>query len=218
MGARDINIMGDGSVSGGEYGKVRIFGDADFTDGVEAQSITIFGRARVQAVTSGEINVAGSDRFNGNVQAGKIKVNGKADFYQRVKTDEIVVNGSLTAKQGVESEKFVSRGAFTLNHLNANDVEIYLAGRSQVQEIGGENVRVYTEAPFMFWHNLFGRPFQRLDAGIIEADRIYLEQTVAETVRGNNICIGPGCKIKLVEYKDAVSIDKDALVDKSVQI
>ncbi len=39
-----------------------------------------------------------------------------------------------------------------------------------------------------------------LQTSIVEGDDIYLEHTIAEVVRGNNVTIGPGCEISVVEY------------------
>lgn len=210
--------MGEGTVSGGSYARIKVFGEAGFMDGVEAENITIFGNADVREVVVNKMTVFGNGRFKGAVQAKELRVNGEADFSQRVKADRVVINGSLQGTHGLDSEKFVSRGAFDLDYLNANDVEIFLWGRSRVKEIGAETVRVQTRSWFMFFHNLFGRQLQALEAETIEADRIYLEKTVAESVRGNEVRIGPGCKIKTVEYKDFIWIDPDAQVEQTVQI
>ncbi|HZW83328.1 MAG TPA: hypothetical protein VFF14_07935, partial [Candidatus Deferrimicrobium sp.] len=171
MSARNISVLGEGTVSGGQYADIKIMGTADFLDGVEAKAIRIMGEAVLGAVKASDIMVAGTARFKGPVHADSVKVNGEADFDQTVKAQTFVVNGSIRAVQGMESEKFIARGNFEANYLNANDVEIYLAGRSRVREIGGESVRVQTKAWYMFFHNLFGKHLQELAVDTIEADR-----------------------------------------------
>jgi cytoskeletal protein CcmA (bactofilin family) len=218
MSTGNIKILGEGTVSAGQYADIKIMGIADFLDGVEAKNIRILGEAVLGEVKVFDIVVAGTARFKGSVQVDYIKVNGEADFNQTVKAQTFVVNGSVRAVQGIESEKFIARGNFETDYLNANDVEIYLAGRSRVREIGGESVRVHTKVWYMFFHNLFGKHFQELEVDTIEADRIYLEKTVAQSVKGNDVTIGPGCRIKLVEFKDSISIDKASQVEKTVQI
>ena len=51
---------------------------------------------------------------------------------------------------------------------------------------------------------------KELTADIIEGDDIYLENTHAKVVRGNNITLGSGCEIELVEYKNDFKQDKEA--------
>ena len=57
-----------------------------------------------------------------------------------------------------------------------------------------------------------------LTADIIEGDLIYLENTNAKIVRGNNVTIGTGCKIELVEYKESFKKDEKSIVDKNNKI
>ena len=47
---------------------------------------------------------------------------------------------------------------------------------------------------------------------LIEGDDIYLENTHAKVARGNNITLGPGCEIGIVEYKNDFKQDKAAEV------
>lgn len=48
-----------------------------------------------------------------------------------------------------------------------------------------------------------------LRCSIIEGDDIYLEDTRSKIVRGNNVTIGRGCEIELVEYKNEIHIYDD---------
>ena len=43
-----------------------------------------------------------------------------------------------------------------------------------------------------------------LTTELIEGDEIYLENTNAKIVRGNNITIGEGCNIGLIEYRGEI--------------
>ena len=47
---------------------------------------------------------------------------------------------------------------------------------------------------------------------IIEGDEIYLEYTKAKIIRGNNVELGPGCEIELIEYKNSYKQDETAIV------
>ena len=61
-----------------------------------------------------------------------------------------------------------------------------------------------------------------LDNGLIaesiEGDDIYLEETKAKAVRGNNIVIGEGCEIGLVEYKSKFEQTGNAKVKENKNI
>jgi len=52
----------------------------------------------------------------------------------------------------------------------------------------------------------------------VEGGDIYLEYTKAKVVRGNNVNIGPGCEIDLVEYRNDFQQVKEARVKDSNKI
>ncbi|MNR67595.1 hypothetical protein D3C85_1916860 [compost metagenome] len=62
--------------------------------------------------------------------------------------------------------------------------------------------------------SLFFRPSPHaaVTVAVIEGDDIYLENTRAKVVRGNQVVIGPGCEIDLVEYKVLLEKKKGANV------
>ncbi len=57
-----------------------------------------------------------------------------------------------------------------------------------------------------------------LQTSIVEGDDIYLEHTIAEVVRGNNVTIGPGCEISVVEYHTSFNQKGNAVVKEHKQI
>lgn len=64
----------------------------------------------------------------------------------------------------------------------------------------------------------FAADSAELSAESIEGDEIYLENTNARVVRGNNVTIGPGCEIELVEFKNDFRQLKGAKVNDSKKI
>ncbi len=51
-----------------------------------------------------------------------------------------------------------------------------------------------------------------LEAGIIEGDEIFLENTKANVVRGKRVTIGSGCEIERVEFQDEFRVDEKSIV------
>lgn len=80
-----------------------------------------------------------------------------------------------------------------------------------VREMGGTEIKVRKEEKFSFLgiKNIImpHAPNKLLTTDTIEADEIYLENTHAKIVRGNNVKIRPKCKIELVEYKKSFKTD-----------
>ena len=66
---------------------------------------------------------------------------------------------------------------------------------------------------------LFGkRSHHRLTTGTIEGNRISLECTDAEIVRGQDVVIGKECKIGRVEYSGTLEIQDNAEVGQQVKV
>ncbi len=63
-----------------------------------------------------------------------------------------------------------------------------------------------------------GRHEKELTVDVIEGDDVYLENTMAKIVRGNNVTIGSGCKIELVEYKGSFKQDGGAEIGTNKKI
>ena len=57
-----------------------------------------------------------------------------------------------------------------------------------------------------------------LTTELIEGDEIYLENTNAKIVRGNNITIGEGCNIGLIEYSGEINISSESIVKEQKKI
>lgn len=217
MSNHDVTIMGESFLSGGSYGKVKIMGSAWAQEDLEAEKIRVFGTAEFRSLKAGAIKIAGSARFEGPLNVITLDIAGSADALATIKAQEIKVFGSLTAKAEVSTERFVAKGTFELTSLNANDVRIELAEVCRVGEIGAENVKV--EPISMFRLGFFGSNHKKiLRADTIEADHIELSNTVAQTVKGNQVIIGPRCEIETVEYKDSLKVHPRSIVKNQVKI
>lgn len=216
MNNHNVTIMGESFLSGGCYGKVKIMGSAWAQEDLEAEKIRVLGTAEFRSLKAGEIKVSGSARFEGPLNVITLDIAGSADALATIKAQEIKIFGSLTAKGEVSAERFLAKGTFELTSLNANDVRIKLAEICRVGEIGAENVKV---GPISMFSGFFGSNHRKsLHADTIEADHIELCNTVARTVKGNQVIIGPGCEIETVEYKESLKVHPSATVKNQVKI
>lgn len=241
MEGQNISISGSGRVSGGAYGQVRISGSGKVEGDVTAQEIRVSGSARFQGeVKAKEITVSGSGKFTGRVEAdvlvtsGSCGIDGDAEVKelrssgaQRIggslRGHYVRVSGLLNVQHDVESDVFTSSGRFEIGGLlSADRVEIKLVGDSRVREIGGENVDIRASSSLSFGFSLgqgfrFGIAIGTLTVAEIEGDRVHLEATTADVVRGKAVTIGPGCHIGRVEYTEAVEVHPEAKVGERVK-
>lgn len=136
---------------------------------------------------------------------------------------EARVSGGLDVKGDLTAEKVRLSGQSDIRGLlNAEEVEIILEkghGCSQIGSVGGGSVKVAQQMSGGF--NLLplfrSKSASGLKTSSIEADKVELEYTEAETVRAIDAVIGKGCKIGTVEYSGTLTVDEDAVVGNTVK-
>jgi cytoskeletal protein CcmA (bactofilin family) len=231
MQRNNLTVNGSGSFGGGMYGKVKVNGEAEIVDHLDCLHFTINGTSKVAGDIKAEcLSVHGEAGFDGTLQADKASVLGTCKIGKNAHIQDCVVRGSLeidgnyngdkaeikgllVVKNDLEAETFISKGQFQVGGLlNADEIEISLRYKhSHAGEIGGKKINVKVQNGLA---NMFHASKKRLllQASAIEGDDIYLENTDADTVRGQNIEIGPGCRIRLVEYEEKLKVLEDAVV------
>ena len=239
---KDLKINGDGSASGGVYEGIKINGsgringdvdceyfkcngDAKVIGSVVTQSTKVNGTATVTGnLKTEEFKVTGFFKVGGNVEAKETKINGQAELEKNLSADTIEINGELKLTNDCNAETFHTNGAFSIGGLlNAGDVKLKPYGPCKVKEIGCEKIDVRRGNAFNI-RSIITSVFPSYDSKTaltvetIEGDDIYLENTKAKVVRGNNVEIGTGCNIELVEYKTSYSKTDDAVVKEEKKV
>ncbi|AJA49662.1 hypothetical protein CPAST_c36060 [Clostridium pasteurianum DSM 525 = ATCC 6013] len=238
----EVKISGSGNINGDlECNTLKCSGSADIEGNVAAKNIKFSGSAKIRGNIKAEtMDVSGSVKVNGNMDTDEIKVSGGSQIIGDVKTkkikisgtssidgnlhgEEIDISGSINIKKDCESEIFKASGSMNIEGLlNAGEINIALHGRCRAKEIGGENISVRLSAfgdsiVAKFLKSMFSYR-RELITEAIEGDNIYLEGTTAKIVRGNNVAIGKGCYIEIVEYSGEIKIVDDGKVEKKVKI
>jgi cytoskeletal protein CcmA (bactofilin family) len=222
---RDLKIYGQGSSSGGKYKNVIIKGSGHIKGDIECVNLKIYGDGQFDGnlKTVDTVSIKGKTEFNGEIKAGNIKIQGEVHVKGEVFADETSITGNLTTDNDFNAEIFKLEGGFTINGLlNADNIKINVYWPCNVNEIGCSEISVKKDIKISFLGiKDMIKPVCKnkiLKADIIEGDLIFLENTNAKIVRGNNVSIGAGCKIELVEYKESYKKDDNSIVDKSNKI
>jgi cytoskeletal protein CcmA (bactofilin family) len=237
----DIKISGSGSASGGKYNEVIISGSGKINGDIEcvefktsgsskvignlkAETIRISGSARIEGnVEAKEIKVSGSTHITGEVKSELLKVSGSTHIEGSLCGEEISIMGSVNIDKNCEAESFKASGNFKIQGLlNAGQVKIFIGGYCSVQEIGCEHIEVRANpVDGFFIKKIIDKMFNsrgELTTELIEGDEIYLENTSAKIVRGNNVTIGESCTIGLIEYSGGINISSDSTVSEQKKI
>ncbi|HDR4559927.1 cytoplasmic protein [Bacillus cereus] len=229
-----LTVNGSGSSAGGDYNKVKIrgegtisndmscndfktYGTSDVRGNMKVKNYVVYGDSEVQGNVNAEyIKVYGNTKINGDAHIEKIKVRGMIDIAGKFSGDFVDVKGALNVKEDIEVEELSLTGGLESDGLlNAENIEISLRYEgSKVREIGGKKITVRKKSRFVPFISHAGN----LQTSIIEGDDVYLEHTIAEVVRGNNVTIGPGCEISVVEYHTSFNQKGNAFVKEHKQI
>ena len=238
----DLKINGSGNTTGGMFNYVVVNGVGDINGDVDCISFKTNGASSLNGnLKSKSVKVNGSSSVKGNIDSEEIKINGSADFKGMVEAKESNIHGELNLTGNISSvimdlrgwmkvsgdcnaETFSCQGGFSIvGMLSADDINIKLHAPCRVKEIGGEKITVEMGRGFAF-KKFIKTIFpswdinRKLTADVIEGDDIELEATNAKVVRGNNIVIGDGCEIDLVEYKNSFNMNKNSTVKENKKV
>jgi cytoskeletal protein CcmA (bactofilin family) len=215
----DLIIKGSGNSAGGNFKTVNIKGNGKIDGDIECNIMKIEGRCTIYGNLKAEtVEIKGNSTIKGSCNSADIDIQGEANFGDDVSAEEINAKGRINVSGNFNAEKFNMEGAFQIRGLlNAGELELKLHGPSEAREIGGENITIKREGRLIFPRiekMITTLGFNTcLITDVIEGDEIYLEYTKAKIIRGNNIELGPGCEIELIEYKDSYKQDEKAVVN-----
>jgi cytoskeletal protein CcmA (bactofilin family) len=223
----NLKISGAGSSTGGSFDEVRISGAGSIDGDIDCRILSISGAGEIKGnvkaedvhisgagdikgnLECGEAEISGSGKVKGDVQCSRIKISGGSDIKGNLKSEQIEISGAIGVKGDCEAESFKASGAFDIGGLlNAGNINVNIGGYCSVSEIGGETINVRTGGGVLGIGRILSDIFNArrgMRCSIIEGDDIYLEETRAKIVRGNNVTIGKGCEIELVEYKNEIN-------------
>jgi hypothetical protein len=221
-----IKVIGNGTVTSGEYDKVSILGEAVALDKFKCNYLKIIGNCTLKdemisgkikilgellceniVTTSGELDILGELRALNDYKGNKIKVLGEANFGKNLFFEEISILGELTVSDDCEGNLFTSRGRLKIDGLlSAENITINPHHAiSTINEIGGSKIIIKKKGLFSLKESI-------VVSNVIEGDYIELENTHCKIVRGHDVKILANCKIDKIEYTGSLIIDKSSIV------
>ena len=219
---RKLIITGIGKSNGGDVHLAKIEGMGKIEGDVTCTEFQVDGTGDLQgSLKAMKAAINGIVTVHGSLHANKFNLEGKLKVEGNMISEHIRMNGMVTVKGNCESETFEANGRMQMEMLNAGQIKLSLQGASRIEEIGGEDIHIREQSSKGFgkWLQSALGPFSnKLNAGVIEGDQIYLENTTADMVRGGKVKIGPGCTIANVEYKQSLDVHSSSKIIKHVQV
>ncbi|EKQ56679.1 MULTISPECIES: hypothetical protein [unclassified Clostridium] len=197
----DINLEGIGTVNGGNYKSIKITGVGTILNNITCEQFNSEGVCKVNgSIGCNNIYVEGTFNSLGSIEAG----------------EKVIINGMVKSGENIQGREINISGRINVNGLLSGDkIKIILIGKNRVKEIGGEEITVLQEKKSFINGTIIPN---KLICDSIEGDIITLENTECEMVRGTNVNIKSGCKIKKIEYTGEIFIDPKSKVENVVKI
>ncbi|RXZ76588.1 polymer-forming cytoskeletal protein [Paenibacillaceae bacterium] len=233
----DLTVSGIQKIAAGSYRNVRVEGIGTAIGELECISLHVDGTFKLKGaliaesteingigtfkgtVSSGRVHIEGAATVHGDLSGATAQINGKCYINGSVRQEKMDVYGMFSTRGDVQCEWFACEGRVNVKGaLNAGEVNIKLAAKSNIREIGGGTIHIHRSE-----HKSFGKMIglispPKLVANIIEGDDLFLENCEVDTVRGARVVIGHGCKIHHVEYIETFQLDPKSRVGSSRQI
>ena len=194
-----VKIAGSGVVTGNPVrarefksaGSGKVVGDLDADIAKAAGSCLFEGN-----VTAREFHTAGSARVNGRLLGKEVHSSGSLAVGGDIESREVHVRGNVDVGGRTTAEEFHLSGAGRFGGpLESREVQIELGGDVTAPVIHGTEVTVRRPGGFF-------RGRCELRADRIAAHEVNLECTTANLVVGEEVVIGPHCRIEVVEARD----------------
>ncbi len=205
MGVRisdeEIRIVGSGAVTGNPVKTVdfRVAGGAQVRGPLECGSVRVSGSCDFAGdVRCTEFRSSGASRIAGSLRSQDVDVSGSMEVTKDVEAGDVAASGALRVDGNVRAQDFHSSGSVRVQgELKAQDVDIELGGTSKIGTISAEDIAVRPVGGFV-------RARGDLAAERIVGQDVSLSHTTAAYVEGNDVRIGPHCRIDVVVAQDLV--------------
>ncbi len=194
-----VKIAGSGVVTGNPVrahefksaGSGRVVGDLEADVAKSAGSCVFEGN-----VTAQEFHTAGSVRVGGRLRGAEVHSSGTLSVGGDIQAREVHVRGSMEVGGRTTAEEFhLSGGGKFGGPLESREIQIELGGDVSAPAIHGTEVLVRRPGGFFR-----GRCELRTER--IAAREVSIECTIADLVVGEEVVIGPHCRIGVVEARD----------------
>jgi cytoskeletal protein CcmA (bactofilin family) len=165
-------------------GSLTIEGDA------EADTMAFSGSTRVRGgLKFTRLSKSGSLQVEGDAEGETMEVSGSTTVEGKVKVRDLYSSGSISAEKGVESDGHVKvRGCIRAGSVKAARFELILS--NSVSRVRGGLEADYIRVEPKGWGDE-----GELVTDWVKGGEVHLENVECDTVSGDNVCIGDGCRV-----------------------
>ncbi len=206
-----VSISGSSKIDGCNCEEFRASGASKVNGDLRADDADVSGATKVDGnACFGTLDSSGSLKIMGKSEGKKLDLSGASKFEDDIIVENIESSGSLKVKGNVDCDSISVKGSIKISGKLKGDVSLKLSGNSKIERIEGGEVLVESGGS-RFSIFGFGKS-GKLDTESISGNNIYLENTKAKIVSGNEVVIGSGCKVETVKAK-SLKVHESASVE-----
>lgn len=213
LSGEEIKIVGSGVVAGNPVKTIefKASGSARVKGPLECESVKVSGSCDFDGdVQCVDFKSSGSSRIAGSLRAQDVDVSGSLEVAKDVEAVDVSTSGGLRVDGSVHGQDFHSSGSVRIQgELKAQDVDIELGGSSQIGKIEGQDISVRASGGFV-------RARGDLAVDRIVGQDVALVGTNAAYVEGQDVRIGPHCRIDVVVAQELVVHESSEVKERRV--
>jgi len=209
-----LKIAGSGKVEGDiDVIEMKTAGSCKVEGNIRAESVECAGSCKIEGnIEAKEAEFAGSTAIEGNLNSEKISLAGSTKIEGDIRCNLLKsagstkIEGSITADDGVECggalrARSLKTGTFSGRGAVAKNFSLAMNGTSSMKKLTAETIDIRPGGSKGLLSGLFrGRGSLKIEK--IYGTTIYLENVIADYVDGQEVSIGPGCKIDTLKSPD----------------
>ncbi len=181
---------------------ITISGVMKINDNLDASGVNVSGIFKMKGnLTSQRLQSSGIAKILGSAEITEVSNSGILKICGKLKTNKLISSGVISVDD-VDAEIIKINGKVNVeNNMNCDQLTIDFKSKSFVGSIEASSINIKCY-----------RFSKKLHVNTISADEIKIENVICEKITGNNVIIGPNCKINYLEYINSIEIDKSSKV------
>lgn len=236
----NLDISGFGTISSGDYGKIKVSGSGVLNGHIKCTSFYSSGSTKGESVECAEdMKISESSVFSLDIKtqniavsgvlsckkliaSGSVSCSGSVKIRDDIKCADLSVCGALKSEHNIEAEKVKINGVLNCDGLvNSKDIQIEFCKGMNIGSICGSSIVILMDDVRKAFNkiSLISSFFKKTVGKVhvlssIAGDDIKIERVYCPRVTGKVVSVGNGCKIDLVQYSEKIEIADDAKVGK----
>lgn len=223
LSCEDLEINGLGKLNGTvKSGDIVVNGHSTFMQNVECNIINVSGHSKFnEKLSSKKCIISGITKIFNDLKSDNLDISGVLTVNGGINGEDIQVSGTISSDKDLECENFSCRGSFSIKGLlNSENIDVISWLGSKAKDIGGNTIRI-VRGDLNLLTSIVGSLLlksKEITVGTIEGSDIFLEYCMVDTIRGDKVVVGKGCKIKNIEYTGSLEVLDGAIVENSIKI